>query len=64
MKNKSLYEGIREKVIELGDSSAIIKYINNGNNQHEINITWTEEIDYELNNDVFQISKMEDANNE
>ncbi len=58
--NKSLYEAIREKAFEVGNDSAVIKYENKGNNQHEIVITYDEEIEHEVSDIVVQQSKLED----
>lgn len=58
--NKGLYEAIREKAFEVGNDSVVIKYENKGNNQHEIVITYDEEIEHEVSDIVVQQSKLED----
>lgn len=60
MNNKSLYEAIKEKAFEVGNESTVIKYENKGNNQHEIVITYDEEIEHEVSDIVVQQSKLED----
>lgn len=60
MNYKSLYEAIREKAFEVENDSVVIKYENKGNNQHEIVITYDEEIEYELSDVVLEYSNMED----
>lgn len=60
MNNKSLYEAIREKAFEVENDSVVIKYENKGNNQHEIVITYDEEIEYELSDVVLEYSNTED----
>ncbi|MFZ8100121.1 hypothetical protein ACO1GT_00480 [Staphylococcus arlettae] len=52
MKNESLYKAIEEKVFQLGNESIAISYENKGDNQHEIKITWDEETEYEVNEDM------------
>lgn len=64
MNYKSLYEAIREKAFEVENDSVVIKYENKGNNQHEIVITYDEEIEYELSDVVLEYSNMEDKQND
>lgn len=60
MNNKSLYKAIKEKVFEVGNESTVIKYENKGNNQHEIVITYDEEIEYEVSDVVLEYTNTED----
>ena len=62
--NKNLYEAIREKALEVGNESTVIKYENKGNNQHEIVITYDEETEYEVSDVVLEYSNMEDKQND
>lgn len=64
MNNKSLYEAIKEKAFDVGNDSAVIKYENKGNNQHEIIITYDEEIEYEVSDVVVKLSKLEGKQND
>ncbi|MDW4058660.1 hypothetical protein QI253_11205 [Staphylococcus saprophyticus] len=64
MNNKSLYEAIKEKALEVGNDSMVIKYENKGNNQHEIIITYDEEIEYEVSDVVLGYSNTEDKQND
>ncbi|MGW8036824.1 hypothetical protein [Staphylococcus xylosus] len=62
--NKGLYEAIREKVFEVGNESAVIKYENKGNNHHEIIITYDEKIEHEVSDVVLEYSSTEDKQND
>ncbi|MFQ3790866.1 hypothetical protein AABD37_02295 [Staphylococcus nepalensis] len=59
MINKSLYEAIKEKAFEVGNDSVVIKYENKGNNQHEIVVTYDEEIEHEVSDVVVKLSELE-----
>ena len=52
MRNESLYKAIEDKVFELGNGTIVISYENKEDNQHEIKVTWDEEIEYEVNEDM------------
>lgn len=39
-------------MFQLGNESIAISYENKGDNQHEIKITWDEETEYEVNEDM------------
>lgn len=62
--NKSLYKAIKEKTFEVGNNSTVIKYENKGKNQHEIVITYDEEIEYEVSDVVLEYSNTEDKQND